>query len=219
MAVMSAKFNQKPLCLSLQENDDLFQQLTSNKRLPRVLGLEMRAFFVWAMLRKVKDLSRLTMLKPNVEKQVGSFCMWSNTLTDFWFNFPCVVATVAELFLFEENLTKNLDREYQHIIFSSFFWESLADKTAKHVSFWHFFRINGENNNDAVKVVKDVKVFLEQFNLQPWNLPEEETAAVGIYCATKSQPSSQHTAVQCMFFCCAQPYTHPPPPDNPACLL
>lgn len=39
MTVTAAKFNQKPLCLSLQENDDLFQQLTSNNVVPRVLGL------------------------------------------------------------------------------------------------------------------------------------------------------------------------------------
>lgn len=46
MTVMAAKFNQKPLCLSLQEDDDLFQQLTSNKVVPRVLGLDLRALFV-----------------------------------------------------------------------------------------------------------------------------------------------------------------------------
>lgn len=35
-----------PLCLSLQENDDLLQRLTSNKVLLRVLGLDLRAVFV-----------------------------------------------------------------------------------------------------------------------------------------------------------------------------
>lgn len=48
-----------PLCLSLQENDDLFQQLTSNKVVPRVLG---RDFFfgldyLLALPSKVVNLS------------------------------------------------------------------------------------------------------------------------------------------------------------------
>lgn len=53
MTVMSAKFNQKPLCLSLQE-------LTSNKVQLRVLRLDL-----WAEPRKVADRSWLTRLKPN----------------------------------------------------------------------------------------------------------------------------------------------------------
>lgn len=78
MTVTAAKFNQKPLCLSLQENDDLFQQLTSNKVVPRVLGLDLRALFVGSATQ-----SRRTELTDKIKKQIQQirFKCWETLLS------------------------------------------------------------------------------------------------------------------------------------------